>query len=182
MDHTSNFAELNRTSIARATKLAAIALENAEKIAKLNVAAAEAAFAQGVDRASAMAAVKDGSELVALPAKYAESGVQNFIGYSRGLYEISSATQTQYSLVAKEAFDGYTKGFAAWVEKDSASAPAGSELAFNAFKSSVAATSAAFDQFEKASKQVASFADASMRAAVENAAKVTAPPKGRKAA
>jgi hypothetical protein len=48
-------------------------------------------------------------------------------------------------------------------------------------KSTVAATSAAFDQFQKASKQVVSLADASMRAAAANATKAAAT-KGRKAA
>jgi len=54
-----------------------------------------------------------------------------------------------------------------------------------ALKSTVAATTAAFDQFSKATKQVVSFADASVRAAAANAAnvtKATTPTKGRKAA
>ena len=49
-------------------------------------------------------------------------------------------------------------------------------------KSTVAATTAALDQFQKASKQVVSLADASMRAAAANASKATAAPKGRRAA
>ena len=51
---------------------------------------------------------------------------------------------------------------------------------FNAFKSTVAATTAAFDQFQKATKQVVNLADASVRAAAANASKVA--PKGRRAA
>jgi len=54
-------------------------------------------------------------------------------------------------------------------------------------KSTVAATTAAFDQFTKATKQVVSYADASVRAASANAANVAkattkATTKGRKAA
>jgi len=41
----------------------------------------------------------------------------------------------------------------------------------NAFKSTLAATTAAFDQFQKASKQVASLADANVRAAAATATK-----------
>jgi phasin family protein len=182
MYNVSQFAEFNKAGVAQATKLAAIGLESAEKLAKLNLSTAKLALAQGVEGASAAAAVKDVQEFLALPTKYAEAGVQSVVGYSRGLYEISSEAQTQYSVLAEEAIAGYTKGLAAWVEKASASAPAGSEMAINAMKSTVAATSAAFDQLQKASKQVVSFADASVRAAAENATKVTAAPKGRKAA
>ena len=85
------------------------------------------------------------------------------------------------SALAEEAWAAYTKGVAAWVEKAAKNAPAGSDMAVTALKSTVAATTAAFDQFSKATKQVVSFADASVRAAAANAAKAPTP-KGRKAA
>lgn len=182
MYNASQFADFNQANVAQATKLAAIALENAEKVMALNLNTAKLAFAQGVEGASAVASVKDVQDLIALPTKYAETGVQSVVGYSRSLYEISAAAQAQFSAFAEEAMAGYTKGLASWVEKASASAPAGSEVAINAMKSTVAATSAAFDQFQKASKQVVSFADASVRAAADNTTKATAAPKGRRAA
>jgi phasin family protein len=175
------FAEISKANVAQATKLAALALENTEKLMKLNLATAQAAFAQGVEGASAVASVKDVQELFALPTKYAETGVQSVVGYGRSLYELGSHVQAQYSALAEEAMAGYTKGLASWVEKASQSAPAGSDVAINAMKSTVAATTAAIDQFQKASKQVVSLADASVRAAAANASKAAAP-KGRKAA
>ena len=45
-----------------------------------------------------------------------------------------------------------------------------------------AASTAAFDQFNKAAKQVVSLADASVRAAAESASKVATATKSRKAA
>ena len=183
MYNATQFAEFNKANVAQATKIAAIAIENAEKLMRLNLETAKAAFAQGVEGASAVAALKDPQDFFALPTKYAESGVQSVVGYSRSLYEVVSAAQAQYSAIAEEAMAGYTKGLASWVEQASRSAPAGSEGAINAMKSTVAATSAAFDQFQKASKQVVSFADASLRAAANNATKTTAAAtKGRKAA
>ena len=183
MYNATQFAEFNKANVAQATKIAAIAMENAEKLMKLNLDTAKAAFAQSVEGASAVAAVKDPQEFFALPTRYAESGVQSVVGYSRSLYEVVSAAQAQYSAIAEEAMAGYTKGLASWVEQASRSAPAGSEGAINAMKSTVAATSAAFDQFQKASKQVVSLADASLRAAANNATKATAAAtKGRKAA
>jgi phasin family protein len=181
MYNAAQFAEFNNANVAQATKLAAIALENAEKLLKLNLATAKAAFAQGVEGASAVAAIKDVQDLFALPTKYAESGVQSVVGYSRSLYDVVAEAQSQYSAMAEEAMAGYTKGLASWVENASRSAPAGSDAAINAMKSTVAATTAAFDQFQRASKQVVSLADASVRAAAANATKAAAP-KGRKAA
>jgi phasin family protein len=180
MYNATQFAEFNKANVAQATKIAAIAIENAEKILKLNIATAKAAFAHSVEGATAVASVKDAQELFALPTKYAESSVESVVGYSKSLYEVVSEAQSQYTAMAEEAVAGYTKGLAVWVEKASASAPAGSDVAINAMKSTVAATTAALDQFQKASKQVVSLADASVRAAAANATKTTT--KGRRAA
>jgi len=177
---TEQFAELNKVGVAQATKLAALALENTEKLARLNLSAAKVVLAQGVEGATATTSVKDVQDLLALRAKYAETGVQTAMTYSKSLYEFATEAQAQYSALAEEAWSTYSKGVASWVEKASKAAPAGTDAGFNALRSTVAATTAAFDQFQKASKQGANLADASMRAAAANAAKVA--PKGRRAA
>ena len=99
------------------------------------------------------------------------------------MYQIASEAQADFSALAEEAWASYTKGVAAWVEKATKNAPAGSDVAVTALKSSMAATTAAFDQLSKATKQVVSFADASVRAATANVASASkATTKGRKAA
>ena len=177
------FAEISKANVAQATKLAALAIENAEKFTKLNINTARSALAQSVEGASAATSVRDVQDLLALRAKYAEVGVAYAVGYSKSLYEFTSIAQAQYAALAEETWNAYTKGVAKWVETASKSAPAGSDVGFNALKSTVAATTAAFDQFQKATKQVVSFADASVRAAAANAANASkAAPKGRRAA
>ena len=179
---TEQFAELNQANVAQATKLAALALENAEKFAKVNLLTAKAALAQGVESAQAVTAVKDVQQLLALNTTLAEANVQTVLGYSKTLYELATEAQAQYTALVEESLAAYTKGVAGWVDKASKSAPAGSEAAVNAFKQGFAASTAAFDQFNKASKQVVSLADASVRAAAANTSKAAAAPKGRKAA
>jgi phasin family protein len=176
---TEQIAELNKANIAQATKIAAISLENAEKLMKFNLDSAKAAFAQSVEGAQAVAGVKDVQDLLALRTKIAESQVQSAVGYSRQLYELATEAQASYSALAEEAFGVYTRGVASWVDKAAKSAPAGSDVAVNAFKSTMAATTAAFDQFQKASKQVVSMADANVRAAAATATKSV---KSRKSA
>jgi phasin family protein len=183
---SEQFAEINKVGYDNAVKLASMSLEKAERLTKLNLQAAKVALEQGVYSANAVAGIKDVQQLVAVRAKLTEAGVQNALGYSRGIYQIASEAQADFSALAEQAFAMYTKGMAAWVEKAAKNAPAGSDVAVTAMKSTVAATTAAFDQFSKATKQVVSFADASMRAASANAANVakaaTTVTKGRKAA
>lgn len=177
---SEQIAELSKANVANAIKIASLSIEKAEKLVTLNLNAAKLALAQGVEGAQAAASVKDVQELFALRSKIAELGVQSALGYSRTLYELSSETQTELSALAEEAWSAYAKGVATWVEKASASAPAGSDVAINAFRSTIAASTAAFDQFQKATKQVVNLADASVRAAAASAA--TSTTKSKKAA
>ncbi len=135
------FADFNKVNVAQATKLAAIAMENAEKLVQAqHRTTAKVALAQGVEGATAVASVKDVQDLIALPTKYAETGVESVVGYTRSLYEISSQAQAQFTALAEEAWPTTRRTSPSWVEKASKSAPAGSEVAINAFKSTVAAT------------------------------------------
>src|SRR5579862_4530175 len=182
---TEQLTEINKAGYANAVKLAELSLDKAERLTKLNLQAAKVVLEQGAYTASAVAGVKDVQELAAVRVKLAEAGVQSVIGYSRGVYQIASEAQADLSALAEEAWAGYTKTVAAWVEHAAKNAPAGSDVAVTALKSTVAATTAAFDQLSKATKQVVSFADASVRAAANNAAsaaKASTTPKGRKAA
>jgi len=183
---TEQFADINKAGYDNAVKLASLSLEKAERFTKLNLQAAKVALEQGVFTANAVAGIKDVQQLAAVRAKLTEAGVQNALGYSRGVYQIASEAQADFSELAEAAWASYTKNVAAWVEKASKNAPAGSDFAVTALKSTVAATTAAFDQFSKATKQVVSYADASVRAASANAANVAKASakatKGRKAA
>src|SRR5437764_9442554 len=178
---TEHFTDINKASYANAVKLASLSLENAEKLVKLNLNTAKAALAQGVEGAQAAASVKDVQELLALRAKFTEAGVQAATGYSRTLYELSSEAQSQFSALAEEAWATYTKGVASWMESATKAAPAGSDVAVNALKATFAASTAAFDQVQKAAGQVGNLADASVRAAAASTQKAAAA-KGKRAA
>jgi phasin family protein len=179
---TEQFAAIHQANVAQATKLAALAIESAEKVSRVNLLAAKAALAQGVETAQAAAAVTDIQQLFALRTKLAESGVDTTVSYSKSLYEITTEAQAQYSALAEAAWASYTKDVAAWVDKASKSAPAGSDVAVSAFRSTLAASTAAIDQINQATNQVVSLAHANLRAAAANAAKAATATKGRKAA
>ena len=123
---TEQFADFSKANVAQAQRIAALAIENAEKFLRLNLNAAKVVLANGAEGAAAVASVKDVQDLMALRAKYAETGVQTATAYTKGLYELSSEAQAQFTALAEEAWSTYTKDAAAWVEKASKSAPAGS--------------------------------------------------------
>ena len=85
------------------------------------------------------------------------------MGYSRNLYEVASDAQSELSKLAEERMTTFQQAVTETVDQAAKSAPAGSDVAVAAIKSSLAATTAAFDSFTKAAKHVASFTDAGVQ-------------------
>ncbi len=148
---------INRTGYGNAVKLAELSLEKIERLTKLNLNIAKSALVDGAKNATAMASVKDMPSLLALNAQLTAAGVESVLGYSRGVYGIGSDGQAAFSALAEDAWTAYKKGVSAWVDQAGSNAPAGSEAAVNVLKSTLAATTAAFDQFSRTSKEVGEF-------------------------
>ena len=164
---TEQFAEFNKVGIEQAMRLAQIAMEKTEQLMKLHMEIAKSAFEDNVKNAKAIADVKDWQEMIAMRARMAENGLEKSLAYSRNVYEVASEAQAEVAELVEQGLAVYTKGMSTMVDRAAKAAPAGSDAAVNALKSTVAATNAAIDTFTKASKQVASFADASMKAATQ---------------
>jgi len=179
---TEQFAELNQAGVDGALRLSQISLDNAERLIKVNLEASKAAIEDGVKNVKAVSEVKDLQELIALRAKLAEAGVEKALSYGRSVYEVASEAQAEFTKLVEETLAAYSKGVANFVDRAAKSAPAGSDVAVTALKSTVAATTAAFDTFTKATKQVASFADASVKAATQATASAAKTAASRKAA
>ena|ERR1700752_1260753 len=158
-------SEITAATVDSAVRLTRISMDSAERVMALQMDFAKTNIEQATKAAKAMAGAKDVQEYLALRTKSAEGTVERFMGYSRSLYEISSEAQTQLSKLAEERMSTFQQAVTESVEQAAKSAPAGSDMAVAAIKSSLAATTAAFDSFNKAAKQVASYTDAGVRAA-----------------
>ena len=170
---TEQFAGINKAGYDNAVRFATFSLEKAEHLAKFNFQAAKAALEQGVQSARGRGEITGAKEFAAVNTKLSEAGVQQALGYTRGLYEIASQGQAEFTTLADDAWPGYTNRVSAWVETAAKNAPAGSEVAVKALKSTVAATNAAYEQFSKVTQQIVSLTDATVRAAITNAVKAT---------
>ena len=156
-------SQLSSVSFETATRLSRISMDSAERVIALQLDFAKASLEQATRTARAAAGAKDVQELLALRARNAETTVERLMGYSRGLYEVASEAQGELSRLAEERMSSFQKVVTEGIDQAAHSAPAGSDVAVAALKSSLAATTAAFDSFSKAAKNVASYADAGVR-------------------
>ena len=159
------FAAANKASVDAMLTLANTDLASAERIAALNLNTARSMLEDGVANAKAMLGAKDAQEFFAVQASIAQPGIEKAVAYSRSVYEISAQSKEEISKLIEAQFGDFQKQIVGLLEKATKNAPAGSEVAVNAVKSAIAAATTAFDNMNKAAKQVADIAETNVAAA-----------------
>ena len=168
MEHIVNtatpLAEIGRATAESAARAARISMDSAERAFAVQLEYAKGAVKQAALNVRATAGAKDVQELLAVRTRIAENALENLMGYSRSLYEVASEAQAEYSRLADERMVRFQQAVTEGVEQAAKAAPAGSDVAVAAIKSQLAATTAAFDTFSKAARNLASYADAGIAA------------------
>jgi phasin family protein len=159
------FAVANKATVDSLLSLANTALASAERIAALNLNTARSLMEDSVSGAKALMGAKDVQEAMSIQASLAQPNVEKAVAYSRSVYEISAQTQEELSKMVEAQFGDFQKTVATLLDQAAKSAPAGSDVAVAAVKSAIAAANSAFDNMNKAAKQVAEIAEANVAAA-----------------
>ena len=158
-------ADIASRTVDSAARVTRISMDSAERAVAVQLEYAKGALTQATLNARAVSQARDVQELMALRARIAENTLENLMGYSRSMYEVASEAQSEMGKLAEERMTSFQQAVTEGVDLAAKSAPAGSDVAIAAIKSSLAATTAAFDSFAKAAKNVASYTDAGVRAA-----------------
>ncbi len=161
---SNTIAEIGRSTVDAAARAARISMDGAERAMSVQLEYAKGAFTQATHTARAVSQAKDVQELAGLRTRIAENALENLMGYSRSLYEIASDAQSEYSRLAEERMGAFQQAMSEGVDQAARSSPGGNDVAVAAFKSQLAATTAAFDTFSKAARHMASFTDAGITA------------------
>lgn len=174
------FAAANKAAIDSLLSLANTALASAERIAALNLNTARSVLEDSVSGAKAVMSAKDAQEALTIQASLAQPNVEKAVAYSRSVYEISAQTQEEVTKMLEAQFGDFQKQITALLDKASKSAPAGSDVAVAAVKSAIAAATSAFDNMNKAAKQVAEITEANVAAATNATVKAVSSTTGSK--
>ena len=159
------FAAANKATVDSLLSLANSALASAERIAALNLNTARSLVEDSVSSAKALMGAKDVQEALSIQASLAQPNVEKAVAYSRSVYEISAQTQEELAKMVEAQYAEFQKSVAGLLDQAAKSAPAGSDVAVAAVKSAIAADNSAFDNMNKAAKQVAEITEANVAAA-----------------
>jgi phasin family protein len=150
------------------------AFEGVEKLVELNLQVAKSALGEASDATSAALSVKDAQELLSLQASFLQPTAEKAAAYTRHVYDIAAATNSEVAKVAEAQMADAQKKFMGLVDSASKNAPAGTENAVALVRSAVAAANNAFESVQKAAKQAADVAESNFQAMTATAVKATA--------
>ena len=161
---------LNKANLEMAMKFAGVAIQGAERILDLQLKAAKTAFADSVENAKAIAAVKDLQQLTALKDTLAQPTIEKATAYAKSLYDVTTATQAEISKLVEEQVSEFNKQVVTALDKMVKTAPAGSEVGIAALKSGIAAVNSAYDNLSKVAKQFTEVTQSNIEAVAKQAA------------
>ncbi|MDP3539580.1 MAG: phasin family protein [Azonexus sp.] len=156
------------------------AFDGIERLALLNLAAARSIFEASIGNISTLLGAKDVQSFVSLQKSISAPSLEKGMEYSRNVIAIASETKDKIAKEVEVHVADTNAKVSGMVEKALASAPAGSEVAVAAVKTAIKTANEAYEGLNKAAKQAAEVAEASVSAATQatlKAANVVAAPK-----
>jgi len=171
--NTEQFAAANKATVDSLLAVANTALASAERIATLNLNTARSVIEDSASGAKAVLTAKDPKEAASIQAALAQPALEKAVAYSRSVYEITAQTQGELAKMVESQFADFQKSVASMLDLAAKSAPAGSEGAFSAVQSAVAAANASFGNMNAVAKQFAELAQSNIKAATQAAASLT---------
>jgi phasin family protein len=161
---------INKANLEMAMKFAGVALQGAERILDLQLKAAKTAFADSVENAKTIAAVKDLQQLAALKDSMAQPTIEKATAYAKSVYDVTTATQAEFGKLVEEQVSEFNKQVVTALDKIVKTAPAGSEVGIAALKSGIAAVNSAYENVSKVAKQFTEATQSNFDAVVKQAA------------
>ena len=160
---------INKANLEAAMKFAGVALQGAERILDLQLKAARSAFADSVENAKTIAAVKDLQQLTALKDTMAQPTIEKATAYAKSVYDVATATQVEMGKLVEEQVAEFNKQVVAALDKMVKNAPAGSEVGIATFKSAIASVNASYENLSKVAKQFTEVTQANIEAVAKQA-------------
>lgn len=159
------FIALHKANLDSMQALTATSLAGIERLTQLNLAAARSTFEEAAEQAKSLLEVKDVKQFAGIGLGAAQPVGDKLAAYARHVYDIANETGSEIAKVVDQHMADGNRHLHAAIDALASNAPAGSEGIVSFIKSAAASAGTAYDQFNKASKQVVEMTEANVAAA-----------------
>ena len=166
-------AAAQKSNLDTSWALANTVFEGFQKLVELNLQAVKSTLAEGRDNVGKTLPANDPQDLVAMQARLIQPTAEKIQSYSRQVFAIVAATQTQFSKLAETQYQAHNQRVQTLVDNVARGAPVGSEAAVAALKSTITATNGLYETVQRASRQAVEVAESNFETVVAAASKAT---------
>jgi phasin family protein len=159
------FSKLSLNGFESALRFAQISLDSTERLIKFGLEVSKQSLEENVKAARDLSGVQDPQEVFKRVSQIASGSIEQAVTNSRNVYEIVSRAQGEITRLTEENVGNFNKALISSIESFAKNSPAGSDVALNTVKTTIAAAAAAVNSLTKAAQQAAEFADSSVKAA-----------------
>lgn len=157
-------AELAQANLESVLALAKLGFAGAERLSALNLHTARSALEEAGAAVRSVLAVQDPQAALALQQSLGRPNFEKVMAYAQSVQQVLAQTQQEASRQLEQQRAELAKSLAAVLENLAKSAPVGSEAAVSAVQQTLAAGEAAYDNLNRAFKQVTSIAESNLAA------------------
>jgi len=161
---------MHKSNLESLQAMTASSLSALEKLTQLNVAATRSTLAETTDKLSALFEAKDVKQLADLAAAQAQPSGDKVAAYAKHVFDIAQQAGNDFAKAVEQQVAEGNRQMHAMVDAMAKTAPAGTEGIVSFVKSAMAAAGTAYDQANKAGKQVVEMAEANVAAATKTTA------------
>jgi phasin family protein len=162
MTFNEQFAAQNKAQVDNFLSAIGVAAAGAEKFLELQTQAAKATFAEAAHHLKSLTEAKDVQAISEMNAKVAQPSAEKLAAYSRNIYSIVTETGANLSKLVETQVNEFNKNLVTILDQAAKNAPAGSESAIAAIKTSISVANQAYDAFSKSAKQMTETAEAAV--------------------
>jgi phasin family protein len=167
------FVAAQKSTLDTSWAVANTMFEGFQKFVELNLQAVKSTLAEGRENMGKALPANDPQDLVSAQARLIQPTAEKIQSYSRQVFAIVAATQTQFSKLAEVQYQAHNQRVQTLVDNVAQSAPVGSEAAIAAFKSTITATNGLYETVQRATRQATEVAESNFETVVAAASKAT---------
>ncbi len=168
---TESFTAAGKAGLDASIAIAQTQFAAAEKYASLSINTAKASFDDASAHLRAVVSTQDPQEIARLNGSAAQPALQKAATYVQSVYDVATEAQANLTKFVEAQGVEFNRTFANTIDAIAKNAPAGSDGAINAMKSSFAAWTSACDGWSKFAKQTSEVAEANFTKVTKAVAK-----------
>lgn len=150
MATNEQFSDIQRRNMEAAMRLVQLSIENAQRVMALQTELAQSLLGETMESARAQASAKDGQEIFALRARYAQDASQKLIAAASKIAEIGNEARVEFSRMLTEQLASgnqeMTSAFQGFIQN----LPGGNQQILEAVQAAVTNANKAFEQIVQA--------------------------------